>query len=253
MKTVWAGLFFLLISVSLQAEMRYWRNVDGKRFEGEFSQELFDVYYIRTPGGAEIKIPIDKLDPVDAEFLKVSVPPKVEVKFLKSGMVKKRHDSVEPDDVIEIVTGKATIKKISKLAYVGTLTAEVFMIAKERNREVNKNDVYRLITKKRESFTFSEEKNAKYEITLTGEARSFVRDDLNDAFWGCEYFGYVVLVTDAKNNVVAIDSKLRDFNAENVADLRKVPVNSFFNERGQRVPVPRPKDSRDLSLWMAYF
>ncbi len=262
MKTVRVCLFFVLICFSLQAEMRYWRNVDGTRFEGEFSQELFDVYYIRTKGGADIKLPVDKLDPVDAEFLKAWAPPRIEIDFRKKGDRKVRYSGnnvVPPSDSIEIVTGTVTIKKLSKLPYSGTLTVEAFLIGKEllkgRIGFENSDDIYRVFAKKTDQFTFGEERNSQFVLTLTGEAPKFVRDDqLDSQMMGFEFFGYVVLVTDAKKNVIAFDSgRLKALKVENMPDLRKVPLNSFCNERGQRVPVPRPRDAQDMGGFWARF
>jgi len=250
MKTVLVCLFFVLFGASLQAEMRYWRNVDGMRFEGEFSKELFDVYYFRTPGGKEIKIPADKLDPVDVDYLRITVPPRIEVVFLKSALFKKRSIVTSPDDVIEIITGKVTIKKISQLPYDGMMIAEVFLLGREVNREVNEKPVYRLLGKKTERFVFGDEKNPEHMFSLTSEVRKYVREDLP---WGAEYFGHVVVVMDEKRNILWFESRLQDLKQENLADLRKIPVNSFLNGLGQRVPVPRPINRDDQSRWMALF
>lgn len=253
MKTAGLCLFLsLFVGFSSQAQMRYWTDVDGNRFEAAYEKEMFDVFYFKTRTGKTVKLPFEKISQIDIDHLKNTLPPKMEIEFLKKGERKKRDPGVPANDVIEIVTGRVTLKKTGALPYDGVLTAEAYLIAKEVNQNV---EAYRLFGRKVEKFSFSAENENTHRFEFSAEARKFEigGTDEGSVPWGCEYHGYVVFVFDAKKNIVAFSSDLPWMKEETAIELRKYRINTFFDEQCKKIPVPRAIWISDNAKWQALF
>jgi hypothetical protein len=228
--------------LSAHAEMRTWTDINGRKFEAEFVQEIFESVILKTPKGKELDIKVNQLSPDDLTYVRTMVPPEVTVSFSTRTQRKERSIYARPDDEIQIVTGVITIEKERYPLYLGTLIAEVFMIG----REIATPDVYVLLGRSREDFTLTREDDEEHTFEVSVEARRY--REYNDQTRGAEFAGYVIVIEDQSGHRVTQTSDISWMTEDKTEALRELYVRSFFNQSCRKVPVPRPDyyDTRGL-------
>jgi len=228
------GLIATLSGASLFAEMRTWRTQDGRRFEAEYSREIFGTVYFKDAGRNQISIDLENLSETDINHLRTTVPPEMDLKFSKRTLPKERSIYRSQDDNITLVTGIVEVKKTSRLPFDGTLRAELYMVGKEVA-----TDHLVLLGKESSRVKFTEENRGRYEFRSTVEERTY--REYNNQMRGADYEGHLLLVIGPQGNIMESETDLSWLDENEYEKLRALPVRTFFNESVKKRPVPRPK------------
>ena len=124
-------LFFL--SFSAFSEVRIWNNKDGSSYEAEYVREIFDKLTLETVDGKEVRIPVEDFSEHDQKYLRVMVPPNIEINFSKKTSIKPKPKEVADvdKDIITILSARVSITKDSKRPFTSGLKAELFLIGEE--------------------------------------------------------------------------------------------------------------------------
>lgn len=223
------------------AEIRTWTDRKGREYEAEFVREMFDKVTLRETNGKEIRLGVDELSEHDQRYLRVMVPPEIEIDFFKQTVLKPRPVELYDSDNDEtyIITGKVKLNKASRRPFTSRLRAELFLIGREYN-----DKKYILLSKTDSSFLFTESSEHAFESDPMDIA---LFTEYNNQRRGQEYVGHVLAISDAQGNLVKVETDL-DWLADKVENLRdlylhgKASVYSryFDKETVTKAPVPRP-------------
>lgn len=233
-------LAFLSACVSTPAEVRTWEDRQGNRYEAEFAGELFDKVTLKEPNGREHRIAVVDLSEHDQKYIRVMVPPVMDIDFTKKTRTKLKPVEVSDDDsdTVTILSATVTLRKISQRPFTSRLNAEVYFIAQEVD-----GDNYILLDRAESDFLFTQQdvhefKTKDIEVTIYTEYTHQRR--------GENYLGYLVVISDAQNNIVQVKTDI-DWLAGNAEKLRKLYARGavsrylrHFDRTMQQTEVPRP-------------
>ncbi len=251
MKKVW---FMILVVSALShlayPEVRTWKTKDGRTYEAEFVHELFDKLTLRTASGEEVRIPVDAFSEHDQKYIRVKIPPVMELDFRKATSIKpKPPENSDPDsDVITILSGKVTIKKKSNRTFTSRLKAELFLIG----REVQDGDFYILLSKTESFFLLGEHNNDEH-VFQSSPIELQVYTAFGVLRRGPEYRGYLIAVSDMDGNIVHVETNI-SWLADKVSQLQALysrgsasVYSRYFDKETitkQSPPPPPPNISR---------
>ncbi|MBI9021472.1 MAG: hypothetical protein JEZ10_09505 [Verrucomicrobia bacterium] len=235
------ALTTVLFCGSVSAEMRVWEDTSGNPVTAEFVREIFGAVELRRPNGALHSIPLESLSAQDTEYLRTRIAPEIElnVRTQKRGKVR-NEEFVRNGDVIDVITAEVQIRKKSRTPFNGILRAEFYLIGKEVATED-----YRLSGRETCRIQFTEENKGLFTFQTSADFR--VYEEYNDfEVRGAEYAGYLVLVMDSTGNRLSSLTNLSWLKDEKIDALRKLHLDSFFDENCRKRSVPRPSyyDSR---------
>jgi len=220
---------------SVSAEMRIWEDTSGISVKAEFVRELFGDVELRRPDGKLHSIPLENLSLQDAEYLRAQIPPEIELTVRKQKRDKVRNrDFVRNGDIINVVTAEVQIRKKSRAPFSGILRAEVYLIGKEIA-----TDHYRLSGRGTSRIQFTEENQGVYTFQTSTDFRVYEEYN-NIEVRGAEYTGYLAVVMDSMGNKLAAQTDLSWLKDEKIDALRKLHIDSFFDENCNKRSVPRP-------------
>ncbi len=200
MKKTTLLLLFFSLTFSVFSEMRVWKDKAGKTYEAEYVRELFDKLTLKTAGGKEIRLPVKDFSEHDQKYLRVMVPPNLEIDFSKKTSIKPKPIEMfdQDNDTVTILSTTVKIIKDSKRPFTSGLKAELFLIAEE----VAETQYKILLTKTDRSFLLPEEKGDSYEFkTKPIELQVYTEYD-ESSRRGPVFVGYFIVVTDKQGNVV---------------------------------------------------
>jgi len=245
-------IFTILILVGLcasqsSAEFRIWEDRDGTQFEAEFVRDLFDKVTLRTRDGKEIRVGADEFSDLDQKFLRVMVPPSIDVdtklrrkkKVKTVELVPRIHDTF-------LVTETVTVEKKSNRQFTSRLRLEIFLIAQEREKSGN----YILLGYDQISFLMNQGDNDLFVFTTaTVEEDQFFLNAAQQRK-GEEYVGYILQITDMQGNRVDTEISIVGKwpkNPELIPNLRELWTRGAASKRsrhfdrntGLKVKVPR--------------
>jgi hypothetical protein len=236
--------FVLLAGFSVNAEFRTWTDRKGRKYEADFVREMFDKVTLRDTNGKEYRFAVDELSENDQKYIRVMVPPELDINFSKKTDPKaKPWELYDLDnDTTVLISATVQINKKSKRPFTSRLTAELFLIAKEYDGQ---NCI--LLSKTDSSFLFSEQSGNLHEFK-TDPVEVAVFTDYNDQRRGAEYLGYLVAVSDSRGNIVKTVTDV-EWLADNVKELRELYIRGaasvysrhFDKETIRKVKVPRPE------------
>jgi len=229
------------------SETRVWETRDGRKYEAEFVHELFDKLTLRTKDGEEVRISVEEFSEHDQKYLRVMVPPVVEVNVDKSTRTKSKEfdDQYDQDnDITAILSTKVNIQKVSKRPFTSRLNAELFLIG----QEVQDRDYYILLSKTDSSFLLGEH-NDNLHSFRTDPIELKVYTEFTKQRRGHDYVGYVVAVSDAFGSLIHVDTDV-GWLADKVEALRDLYIRGasskysryFDKETVSKQNVPRPRD-----------
>ena len=236
-----------LLGFSAFAEVRVWEDKSGHKYEAEFVRELFDKITLLDTKGKEHRLAVDDLSENDQKYIRVMVPPQLQVDCKAStGSFPVPWDLWHEDNAtMASITGEVTVQKISKRPFTSGLKAEVYLIAREVD---GKN--YILLSKAESSFLLSEQKEYKHVFKSEPVVTRAYTEYNGIQRRGEEYLGHLVVVLDARGNTVDVKSDigewimapdvvvaLRDLAVRGAASIRS----RHFDKTGHKVEVPRPK------------
>lgn len=229
------------------AEFRIWEDQDGRKYDAEFSQELFGKVTLTDREGKEYRMKVEKLSELDQKYLRVMVPPAMDVLVEKDAVVLPRPwDLWHSDDATYTrITVEVTVKKISSRPFTGRLNGELFLIG----REVGEPS-YILLSKTDSSFLLlGREDEAVHRFKSEPQVLRLYLETNGTQRRGEQYEGYVLVISDASGNIVQIKSDMDSWisRPEVLDALRNLAVRGaasirsrYFDKTGHKVKVPRP-------------
>jgi len=254
MKMIGLVVIFFGACLSLSAETRIWTDAKGVRFEGVYNKELLGGVQIKDMKGGNHLIRMEQLSTADLDYIESRVPPEVDAKVDSKTRMLLRTKWARDDDDTTIYTFTVTVKKTSKLAHKGQLSAELFVVANERSVQSREHLV--LMQRKATPFVFPEDKEPRYEFSVPNiqfEAYRAAWINLPKATMrGKTYLGYIVSVSDSTGHIIFCDTDISgvkwitDDLPLSVEKLRELYINHpgsaenrHFNDSFRRISPPR--------------
>lgn len=244
--TLYAVVFALGCSVS--AEVRTWEDKSGHKYEAEFVRELFDKITLQDKNGKEYRFAVEELSENDQKYIRVMVPPQLQVdcKINSSPYPIPWDNWYEDNATMTSISGEVTVQKISKRPFSSGLKAELYLIAKEVNGKE-----YIMLSKTESSFLLAEQNGYKHTFKSEPAVTRAYEEYNGIQRRGEECLGYLVVILDARGNVVDSKSDIGEWITapKTVAALRELAVREaastirsrYFDKTGHKVKVPRPK------------
>jgi len=239
------SVFYLLVltlCASAQAGMRIWEDKEGRLYEAELVRELFGKVTLRDTAGNEHRLDVEELSAHDQKYLRVRVPPVVDVDFSRKFYIKPKPVELSDDDsdTVKILRGDVSIRKVSKRPFTSRLNAEVYLIGEEVD-----GDNYILFSRTESSFLFTADNLHKFK---TDETESVIYTEYTGQRRGGVYLGYLVAVSDAQGRIVYVKTDI-DWLADKVEKLRELYLRGaaskysrhFDKKNVQKTEVPRPR------------
>lgn len=251
-------VFCLLVSMGLalnifSEDTRIWEDQSGKQYEAEYVREIFDKVTLRMADGQEVRIAVENLSEHDQKYLRVMVPPELEIDVTTSSRPRSKQfdDQYDQDnDITTFLTATAEIRKKSKRPFTSRLTAELFLVA----QEIQDRDYYILLSKTDSSFLLGDHNDGVH--TFKTEAVTLMEyTEWDRQRRGPDYIGYVLTISDVNGDIVSVSTDI-DWLADKVPELRELYTRGaasrysryFDKETVQKKRVPRPRDFAGRSI-----
>ncbi len=223
-----------LLLGAAEAETRGWSLKNGKTVEAEFMNIIGEKISLKTLKGKIIKVSASDLSSEDLTYIELASPPKLELSISKNSKARVFPDTLSNEiPTSDYYNFKAVIKKKSNKKYSFELTAELFVIGREKI-----GDKHTLLDYQKASFTLENKSGSVFELpSRTIEMMQFVQ---NGQLVGEEYAGYMIVVTDSRGEMIAHVTK-RDGWLTIIDKLRVLPVRKYFDDEGERCFTTPPK------------
>jgi len=245
MKIIFTIMVVLSLSCRLQAEVRVWEDVKGRQYKAEFVHELFDKVTLRDVNGTEFRLGVEDLSELDQRYLRVKVAPEIKIDFSKTSSVKpKPKETMDLDnDIIIITAAEVKIEKNSQRPYTSRLHAELYLIARDIT-----GGGFVLLSKTDSDFLFTEKESHIFKSEPV-TSRTFEQNSGESERRGEEYAGYLVVVRDFEDKIVAVKTDMPDWILDHnvINSLRDIYMRGagslrsrYFDKTGHKAPVPRP-------------
>jgi len=240
-------LILFPLSFSAFSEVRTWNDKQGNTYEGEYVRELFDKLTLKTTDGQEVRIAVEDFSEHDQKYLRVMVPPQLELGFTKKTRVKPKSPEMgdSDKDIVTVFTGKATITKESKRPFTSGLKADLFLFGEE----VRESKYKILLSRTEKSFLLPEKRGDTIEFK-TEPIELQVYTEYDHLRRGPVYIGYLLAVSDRQGNTVQVKTDIiwLEGKLDAVRELYKRGPQSmysrFFDKKTiQKVHVPQATGS----------
>ena len=242
------SLIVVLLSCSCcMADTRNWTLVDGRTFEGEFVMVTGADFILRSPKGKRLEIPAQAFSEDDRLFVTLSSPPKLKIDFinnLKAITFWQGYYGTYPRAPEKHGNFGLRVKQVSTGVYRHELKAELYVIAQQIGVPEKKCFIM-----DRQAFTFqlSKENNRVYEFMSERQVRlerwGFSYRDSKAVERGEIYYGYLVVITDLRGEIVVVKSS-KEWFKKNFENLRTLRVGNFFDKKCNRCFPGRPDPLR---------
>lgn len=239
----------MLLGVCLEAgaEMRTWKLKDGRTFEAEIAAGIQRGTSVKLllVNGRKVEMPLDQLSDADREYVELSRPPKLDIEVIKNlkkinyaGQLTKWSADVRPAETHAIFG--VQVKQVGSGDYTHELKAELFAIGQQIFAR-------RFMILDRESWTFRLTEANKKEFEKRSKRNVILRDyqlwDYYDqqgyARRGEKYFGYIIVVTDERGEIVA-HQESHKWLYEHIDNLMQLSVGNYMDETCTRQYPIRP-------------
>ncbi len=244
----------LCAGISFAAETRVWTLADGTRVEAAFYKEVFGDVMVKVPKGKTHLIRVEDLSKGDLHYIQHNIPPEVSADLdFKTRELPRTEYSRDGEDTT-LYTFEVTVERESKLPYQGRLTAELFVLGRERTVDGNRYCV--LMHYAKPPVVFPEDgsgistffvPDVKFHSYLAGWIQ--IMDAVHR---GKTYLGYILTVMDSSGRVIFTDERVPGFgwmtddlelSTEKLRALYKEnpgsPQSRHFNDSFNKVPPPR--------------
>lgn len=238
------------------AEMRTWTDREGKKVQAAFRRELFGDLQLVDERGQTFEVRLEDLSDEDREHVKKNIPPGIESTVRWNSERRPELDWTIAGDRTDLYTFTVRLRKTTQLPYTGTLTAELFVLAEE-----NDGDNYIVMHREVQEFVFPDERRAVFEFKVEDVPfRTYISGWAREAATtrGQSYFGYVIAVSDAEDQLIFAEANRRVSWLTNdmertVRGLRRIAIDGrgsifsrHFNTQFRKTQTPRvPWHRRD--------
>lgn len=245
-----AVLFWFAATCSVQSEepsSRIWTLKDGRSVEASYIAIVGDAITLKTSKGRQIKIPIVQVCDKDRLFLELSRPPKLEIDFIRNlntVTFSEGYYGSFPREPEQHGNFGVRIKQSSAGSYLHPLKAEMYVVGQQIGVPDKK-----CFLLDRQEFSFAFPKAGKREVQFMSERRvrlenwHFEYSDSRAVDHGELYYGYLIVVTDMRDEVVAVQTS-KVWLEESLDNLQKLKVGNFFGKDCIRCYPGRPKPLR---------
>ncbi len=226
-------ILFSLLGTAV-AEMRAWNLNNGKTVEAEFMTVIGEKVSLKTLKGKTVKVLASDFSAEDLAYIELSTPPKLELSISKSSKARTFPDTLSREiPTSDYYNFKAIIKQKSSKRYSFELTAELFVIGREKI-----GDKFTLLDYQKAPFLLENGSRSIFE--LPSRQIELLQFQQNGQLMGEEYAGYMIVVTDSRGEMIAHVTK-RDGWLTIIDKLRVLPVRKYFDDEGERCFTTPPK------------
>jgi len=219
-------------------EMRTWTLADGHTMQAEFINIFGGKIVLKSAAGKTHKIPKKGLSDGDIEYAELATPPSFNINFQKN------FRSVEfsggfydtwPRPAEEWGHFGLQLKQASTGDYDHELQVEMFVVGKQWRRSK-----YVLLDRQKITFIPSEQEQNLFEFRSKKKA-VILLDEFKGEVFGEKYYGYLVTITDARGELIAVESSHK-WLPRKLENLRKLSVGNFMDDScGRTYPDPPPR------------
>lgn len=239
-------LLFCSVMTGSAYELRVWEDTDGNRFEGRFLRELFGKLTIEGEDGSTQTFELEKLSELDQRYLRVKVPPKIEVEIkIKSSSVAPRQMATVREVSYEDYQAAIVITKKSQRPFTSRLKAEIFLVAKE----VEGSNYILLDRTEREFLMPTVSKGSELELKSRIVRTTKFRDLMAGEMKGEEFAGSLAVISSMEGEIVLVETTLSPSwfkDPQVINNLRELSITGapsirsrHFDKTGKKVPPPR--------------
>ena len=215
---------------------RIWTLSSGKTIEAEFITTMGGKAVLKSLKGRNAKVPLTDLSEDDRKYIRMSMPPKLDINFGKTTKVREFGNTNSgdlPPVKGNFYTFSTRIKQTSNQPYGLGLTAEYFVIGDEvgGNKHI-------MLDYQKAAFTLTEEND--FTFSISGPQIELLDWIINGQLRGQKYGSFIVVVTDSRGEVVSYKSP-RNTLYQNLDKLRKIRVGWYFDKEVNRCLPTRKK------------
>ncbi len=245
-KRLAAAVVVLVLSrtVCCAGPARAWTLKDGRTVEASFIAVIGDSFALKTEKGRQVKIPIELISEEDRTFVELSQPPKLELDFIRN---------LETITFSEGLYGTyfrypeqqgnfgLRIRQTSAGTYRHPLKAEMYVVAQQIGVTDKKH-----ILLDRQAFDFTIPETGKKVVEFMSERQvrlenwNFEYSDCRAVDHGEVYYGYLIAVTDSRNEIIAIRTS-KVWLEESLENLSRLSVGNYFGKDCIRCFPGRPQ------------
>lgn len=218
--------------------MRTW--AFEKPLEAELVTVLGREVVLKNTKGKTIKVPTNRFNESDMEYIELSRPPKFDINFTRNNqqrLFKNRMEVGEPRPPQTLSRYGVRIKQTGSGSYNHELKVELFAIGQERL-----GDRYILFDRQTTRFIPTVENGRSHEFL---SERTVVMDnyEVDAEPRGERYAGYLVTITDKRGEVIAVDTS-NQWLLDHIDNLKKQKPGNYMDKACTRVFPTRPPKTR---------
>lgn len=241
-----ASLFFIAHAVN-GAELRVWALQDGRTVEASFIAVVGDSFALKTTKGRQVKIPVVQFSEEDRVFVELSRPPKLEIDFirnLETVTFSEGFYGSYPRDPEQQGNFGLRVKQTSAGTYRHELKVEMYVVAQQIGVQDKKCCLI-----DRQEFRFTIPEVGKKEVQFMSERQvrlenwHFEYSDSRAVDHGELYYGYLIVITDMRNQIVAVRTS-KVWLEDSLENLRKLRIGNYFGKDCVRCFPGRPEPLR---------
>ena len=220
--------------------MRTWELSDSKPVEAELITVMAGKAVLKNLKGKTVKVPLDRLNETDREFIELSNAPKFDINFTRNSkqrLFKMKEGDGDPRPPQKLSRFGVRIKQSGSGSYNHELQVELFAVGKERL-----GDRYILFDRQKTAFTPTVENGRSHEFV---SERTVVLDnyEVDAEPRGEKYDGYLVTIADKRGEVIAMDSS-SEWLVDHIENLMKQKPGNYMDKTCNRVFPTRPPRTR---------
>ncbi|MDZ8117819.1 SHD1 domain-containing protein [Pontiella agarivorans] len=222
-----------------ESVMRIWNLVTGKSFEAEYIAMVGGNVVFKTAGGKTSKVPLQQLSAGDREFVELLNPPVLDLNFtrkMQEQTFTEGYYGTWPRPPVTRARFGVRIKQTSAGDYNHELRAQIYAVGQQRTRPEKK---YVLLDRQQVSFSLTKENKRSYEF-LSEREEILTSFDVSGEPRGEKYYGYLVVVRDARDQIVAVDAS-NDWLLDHIGRVEKLAVGMYFDKDCIRTFPGRPR------------
>ena len=220
-------------------KIRTWTFLDGRTLEAELINTFGGKVVLKGSRRKTYKILMDNLSAKDIEYTELADPPAFDVDLINllkqvrynGGFYDIQYWGRPPE---KRGTFGVRLKQTSAGDYNHELQVELFVVGQERS-----GDKYILLDHQKTAFTPSQEEQRTFEFQSQREV-VLTNVEIIDWVRGEKYLGYLVVVTDARGEVIMRKTS-KKWLSENVENLRQLSVGNYMDKTCTRSYPSRPK------------